>query len=107
MTIELDGKVIYTSDSAIAYSQDIPVEFSGTEVGKKFEIIGVTGQLLGFKDSFKIAPMPENVFPCTRFIILHFWVDQKSRIDKKITCSICYFEAVKDLWIMIKPVLFC
>ena len=62
MTIELDGKVIYTSDSAIAYSQDIPVEFSGTEVGKKFEIIGVTGQLLGFKDSFKIIPMSENVF---------------------------------------------
>ena len=62
MTIELDGKVIYTSDSAIAYSQDIPVEFSGTEVGKKFEIIGVTGQLLGFKESFKIIPMSENVF---------------------------------------------
>ena len=58
----LDGKVIYTSDSAIAYSQDIPVEFSGTEVGKKFEIIGVTGQLLGFKESFKIIPMSENVF---------------------------------------------
>ena len=62
MTIELDGQVIYTSDSAIAYSQDIPVEFSGTEVGKKFEIIGVTGQLLGFKESFKIIPMSENVF---------------------------------------------
>ena len=86
MTIELDGKVIYTSDSAITDSQNIPVEFSGTEVGKNFEIIGVTGQLLGFKDSFKIFPMLENVFmlTCTRFITRHFWVDQKSRIDKKI-----------------------
>ena len=62
MTIELDGKVIHTSDSAIGNSQNIPVEFSGTEVGKKFEIIGVTGQLLGFKESFKIIPMSENVF---------------------------------------------
>ena len=82
----LDGKVIYTSNSAIGNSQNIPVEFSGTEAGKKFEIIGVTGQLLGFKDSFKIVPMSENVFMliCTRFITRHFWVDHKSRIDKKI-----------------------
>ena len=86
MTIELDGKVIYTSNSAIGNSQNIPVEFSGTEAGKKFEIIGVTGQLLGFKDSFKIVPMPENVFTltCTRFITRHFWVDHKSRIDKNV-----------------------
>ena len=69
MAIELDGKVIYTSDSAIANSQNIPVEFPGEVVGKNFEIIGVTGQLLGFKDSFKIFEMQENVFmlACTRF----------------------------------------
>ena len=63
MTIELDGQVIYTSDSAITNSQNIPVEFPGTVVGKNIEIIGVTGQLLGFKDSFKSAQC-QKTFLC-------------------------------------------
>lgn len=53
MTIKLDGKVIYTSSSAIVDSRNIPVEFPGTIVGKEFEIIGPIGQPLGFKDRFK------------------------------------------------------
>lgn len=53
MTMKLDGKVIYTSASAIADSRNIPVEFLGTIVGKEFEIIGPIGQYLGFKDCFK------------------------------------------------------
>ena len=54
MTMKLDGKVIYTSSSAIADSRNIPVVFLGTIVGKEFEIIGPIGQYLGFKDCFKI-----------------------------------------------------
>ena len=51
--MKLDGKVIYTSPSAIADSRNIPIEFPGTIVGKEFEIIGTIGQYLGFKDRFK------------------------------------------------------
>ena len=53
MTMKLDGTIIYTSNSAIADNQNISVVFPDTLVGKDFEIIGISENLLGFKDSLK------------------------------------------------------
>ena len=80
MTIKLDGKIIYTSNSAIGSAQNILVDFPGTEVGKNFEIIGVEGHVLGFQDSFKLFKSFNSLsrLDYTRFINREFWVYQKS-----------------------------
>ena len=40
-------------EEPISDNQDIPVEFPDTTVGYHLEIIGVQGEVLGFKDSFQ------------------------------------------------------
>ena len=90
MTIKLDGKVIYTSSSAIVDSRNIPVEFPGTIVGKEFEIIGpiAMGHWATFRlqGSLKKFERSENVF------MLHSVYNSEFLGGSKLRVLIKYFH---------------